>query len=78
MNSDVIKEFLRRLSFGRLNSPGVLDGHNNHVYLCKAIANTSTSTNASINYQDEGQPSPYFTVEEYGIVDTNLKGIIFV
>lgn len=42
-----------------------------------AIANTSTSINASINYQDEGQPSPYFTVEEYGIVDTNLKGIYF-
>jgi glucose 1-dehydrogenase len=40
-------------------------------------ASTNTDTKASTNYQDEGQPSPYFTVEEYGIADTNLKGIYF-
>jgi glucose 1-dehydrogenase len=42
-----------------------------------AAAATNTSVNASTNYQDEGQSSPYFTVEEYGIADTNLKGIYF-
>lgn len=42
-----------------------------------AATNTSPSANASTNFQDEGQPSPYFTVEEYGIADTNLKGIYF-
>ena len=42
-----------------------------------SAAAASASANASTNYQGEGQPSPYFTVEEYGIVDTNLKGIYF-
>lgn len=42
-----------------------------------AATNTKASTNTSTNYQEEGQPSPYFTVEEYGITDTNLKGIYF-
>jgi len=42
-----------------------------------AIAATNTSANTSTNYHDEGQSSPYFTVEEYGIADTNLKGIYF-
>jgi NAD(P)-dependent dehydrogenase (short-subunit alcohol dehydrogenase family) len=35
-----------------------------------AATNTNASANASTNYQEEGQPSPYFTVEEYGITDT--------
>ena len=42
-----------------------------------SAAATSASANASRNYQGEGQPSPYFTIEEYGIADTNLKGIYF-
>jgi glucose 1-dehydrogenase len=42
-----------------------------------ATTNTISNTKASTNYQDEGQSSPYFTVEEYGIADTNLKGIYF-
>ncbi len=42
-----------------------------------SAAATSTNTNASSNYRDEDQVSPYFTVEEYGIADTNLKGIYF-
>jgi glucose 1-dehydrogenase len=42
-----------------------------------SAAATSASANASTNYQGEGQPSPYFTVEEYGMADTNLKGIYF-
>jgi len=42
-----------------------------------SAAATSASNNTSANYQEEGQPSPYFTVEEYGITDTNLKGIYF-
>jgi glucose 1-dehydrogenase len=42
-----------------------------------AAAATNTNANAFTNYQDEGQSSPYFTVEEYGIADTNLKGIYF-
>jgi glucose 1-dehydrogenase len=40
-------------------------------------AATAINTKASTNYQDEDQPFPYFTVEEYGITDTNLKGIYF-
>ena len=43
-----------------------------------AAAATNTNANAFTNYQDEGQSSPYFTVEEYGIADTNLKGIYFL
>jgi glucose 1-dehydrogenase len=39
-------------------------------------AAAAINTKASTNYQDEGQSS-YFTVEEYGIADTNLKGIYF-
>jgi glucose 1-dehydrogenase len=46
-------------------------------YEMSAAAATNANTKASTNYQDEGQPSPYFTVEEYGIADTNLKGIYF-
>jgi len=42
-----------------------------------SAAATSASNKTSTNYQEEGQPSPYFTVEEYGITDTNLKGIYF-
>ncbi|MGI0045518.1 MAG: hypothetical protein ACRD47_17605, partial [Nitrososphaeraceae archaeon] len=42
-----------------------------------SAAATSTSANTSTNSHDEGQPSPYFTIEEYGITDTNLKGIYF-
>jgi glucose 1-dehydrogenase len=42
-----------------------------------SAAATSTNTNISSNYRDEDQASPYFTVEEYGIADTNLKGIYF-
>jgi glucose 1-dehydrogenase len=42
-----------------------------------SAAATSTNTNISSNYRDEGQASPYFTVEEYGIADTNLEGIYF-
>jgi glucose 1-dehydrogenase len=42
-----------------------------------AAAATNTNVNASTNYQDAGQTSPYFTVEEYGMADTNLKGIYF-
>lgn len=42
-----------------------------------AAAATNTNVNASTNYQDGGQTSPYFTVEEYGMADTNLKGIYF-
>jgi NAD(P)-dependent dehydrogenase (short-subunit alcohol dehydrogenase family) len=42
-----------------------------------SAAAISASNNTSTNYQEEGQPSPYFTVEEYGITDTNLKGIYF-
>jgi NAD(P)-dependent dehydrogenase (short-subunit alcohol dehydrogenase family) len=42
-----------------------------------SAAATSTNTNTSSNYRDEDQASPYFTVEEYGIADTNLKGIYF-
>jgi glucose 1-dehydrogenase len=42
-----------------------------------SAAATSTNINASSNYRDEDQASPYFTVEEYGIADTNLKGIYF-
>ena len=40
-------------------------------------AAAAINTKASTNYQDEGQSSSYFTVEEYGIADTNLKGIYF-
>jgi NAD(P)-dependent dehydrogenase (short-subunit alcohol dehydrogenase family) len=46
-------------------------------YEMSAAAATNTSNNTSTNYQEEDQPSPYFTVEEYGIADTNLKGIYF-
>ena len=42
-----------------------------------SAAATSASANVSTNYQDGGQTSPYFTVEEYGMTDTNLKGIYF-
>jgi NAD(P)-dependent dehydrogenase (short-subunit alcohol dehydrogenase family) len=42
-----------------------------------AAATTNTNTKESTNYQAESQSSPYFTVEEYGIADTNLKGIYF-
>jgi glucose 1-dehydrogenase len=41
-----------------------------------SAAATSTNTNASSNYRDEDQSS-YFTLEEYGIADTNPKGIYF-
>src|SRR5918996_4848824 len=40
-------------------------------------AAAAINTKASTNYQDEGQSFSYFTVEEYGIADTNLKGIYF-
>ncbi|MGH9975788.1 MAG: SDR family NAD(P)-dependent oxidoreductase [Nitrososphaeraceae archaeon] len=46
-------------------------------YEMSAAAATSASANASTNYQEEDQHSPYFTVEEYEIVDTTLKGIYF-
>lgn len=46
-------------------------------YEMSAAAATNTNVNASTNYQDGGQTSPYFTVEEYGMADTNLKGIYF-
>jgi glucose 1-dehydrogenase len=42
-----------------------------------SAAATGASSNMSINYQKGGEPSPFFTLEEYGIVDTNLKGIYF-
>jgi glucose 1-dehydrogenase len=42
-----------------------------------SAAATGASSNMSINYQKGGQPSPFFTLEEYGIVDTNIKGIYF-
>jgi glucose 1-dehydrogenase len=45
-------------------------------YEMSAAAATTTNVNASTNYQDRGQTS-YFTVEEYGMADTNLKGIYF-
>jgi glucose 1-dehydrogenase len=45
-------------------------------YEMSAAAATTTNINASTNYQDRGQTS-YFTVEEYGMADTNLKGIYF-
>jgi glucose 1-dehydrogenase len=45
-------------------------------YEMSAAAATNTNVNASTNYQDGGQTS-YFTVEEYGMADTNLKGIYF-
>jgi len=40
-------------------------------------AAAATSANPSTNYQEGSQYSPYFTLEEYGIVDTTLKGIYF-
>ena len=42
-----------------------------------SLAATGTSDNALANNQKGDQPSPYFTVEEYGILDTCLKGIYF-
>jgi glucose 1-dehydrogenase len=42
-----------------------------------AAAATNTSVNTITNSQEVGQSSPYFTLEEYGIADTNLKGIYF-
>jgi glucose 1-dehydrogenase len=42
-----------------------------------AATSTNTNTNTSSNYREEDQASPYFTLEEYGIADTNLKGIYF-
>ena len=42
-----------------------------------ATATTNIGTNMSTNYQKEDQSSPFFTLEEYGIMDTSLKGIYF-
>ena len=38
---------------------------------------TSADANTSTNYQESNQSSPYFTLEEYTIMDINLKGIYF-
>lgn len=46
-------------------------------YEMSAAAATNTSVNTITNSQEVGQSSPYFTLEEYGIADTNLKGIYF-
>jgi glucose 1-dehydrogenase len=42
-----------------------------------SAAAANTGTNASTNYQKGGQSSPFFTLEEYEIMDTSLKGIYF-
>lgn len=42
-----------------------------------AATTTNIGTNMSTNYQKEDQSSPFFTLEEYGIMDTSLKGIYF-
>lgn len=44
-------------------------------YEMGAAAATTAST--SSNNQEQDRSSPYFTLEEYGIVDTSLKGIYF-
>jgi NAD(P)-dependent dehydrogenase (short-subunit alcohol dehydrogenase family) len=41
------------------------------------MGTASTNSSTSINYGEQGRSSPYFTLEEYEIVDTNLKGIYF-
>ena len=46
-------------------------------YEMSAAATTNIGTNMSTNYQKEDQSSPFFTLEEYGIMDTSLKGIYF-
>lgn len=42
-----------------------------------SAAGTRTNANGSTNHQELGNSSPYFTLEEYGIVDTSLKDIYF-
>ena len=46
-------------------------------YEMSAAATTSADANTSTNYQESNQSSPYFTLEEYTIMDINLKGIYF-
>jgi NAD(P)-dependent dehydrogenase (short-subunit alcohol dehydrogenase family) len=41
------------------------------------MGTASTNSSTSTNYGEQGRSSPYFTLEEYEIVDTNLKGIYF-
>ena len=42
-----------------------------------SAAATGADANTSTNYQESNQSSPYFTLEEYTIMDINLKGIYF-
>jgi glucose 1-dehydrogenase len=48
-------------------------------YEMSAATATSANpdTNVSANYQKGGQSSPFFTLEEYEIMDTSLKGVYF-
>ena len=46
-------------------------------YEMSVAAATNADDNASTKYQKGGQFSPFFTLEEYEIMDTSLKGIYF-
>jgi NAD(P)-dependent dehydrogenase (short-subunit alcohol dehydrogenase family) len=71
----LIEETIKR--FGRID---VLI--NNAIISQQSLASQSyemgaAATSTSSNYQEQDRSSSYFTLEEYGIVDTNLKGIYF-